>query len=317
MKRISLNIFIVFIVLLQSCIKEDLSKCESVLLLRFRYTLNNQETNLFDSKIHQVNVYIFDSDGKFVDNFTEQGDKLTNDYVMRIPLPKGEYQIVAYGGDFSTYSTGEIDNQTNILNNSLRKGVTDIADFRAELKSVIGDGGYLYPAAVPNDLYAGFAHNVASTENNQNVKDIELISNSKKIKVKITGTNFVTMPLEVHITTTNGRYGYDNNIDESHGIFKYLPINSLEQPNYIEIDLKTLRLMMGSSAILLIKSDSDVLYEENIIEQILLSPEYNTQEDLDREDEFVFELNITPSSNGIVITVTVNGWVINNIVPDN
>lgn len=313
MKRISIYIFIAFVLLLQSCIKEDLSTCNSELLLRFRYTLNDQYANLFDSDIHRVTVYLFDSNGKYVESFSEQGDQLTNDYVMRIPLPEGKYSVVAYGGDFTTYLVSELN--TNTINQTLRKGVTDINDFRIELKNTTGAEDFLYPVTTPDDLYAGLAVNAIAAPENQSITDVELIQDTKKIKVKITGTDAFNAPLNVYITALNGRYKFDNSIDANHGTFKYMPINSLLQPNYMEVDLKMMRLVLGQSPMLVVKNSmtQQVLYNENMIDQILSSPQYVSQEDFDREDEFVFEISV---ENDIVVSVSINGWIINSVNPD-
>lgn len=314
MKRISLPLFIVFILLLQGCIKEELSNCKSELLLSFRYTLNNQYVNLFGLSMSKVTVYLFDSHGKYVDRFSEQGNKLTNEYVMHIPLPEGTYSVVAYGGEFGTYSVGELD-QLHALNATLRKGVTDINDFRAELNYVKGNESYLYPVGTPDDLYAGLTTQAISSINNKTITPVELIKDTKKIKVKIVGTNYLSGPLEVYITALNGRYLFDNSIDGNHGTFKYTPISSDQQPNRLETNLKMMRLVLGQTPTLVIKNSttSEVIYNENMIDQILLTQKYISQEDLDREDEFVFEIVI---DKNMEISVSINGWKINHITPD-
>ncbi|MDD3037380.1 FimB/Mfa2 family fimbrial subunit [Bacteroides sp.] len=319
MKRISFHLVIAFILLLQGCIKDDLPECKSELLLSFRYTLNNQFANLFGSEVHRITVYIFDSQNKYVDYISEEGSQLTNDYVMHIPLPEGTYSVVAYGGDFNTYSAGELDRQMNSLNQTLRKGVTDINDFRAELKNIKGAEDYLYPIHTPDDLYVGLATHAVSAISNKDVTPVDLIKDTKKIKVKISGTNFINGPLDVYITALNGRYQFDNSIDSQHGIFKYTPINTILQPNYMETDLKMMRLVIGQRPMLVIKNSatSEIIYQENMIEQILLIPKYTSQEDIDRENEFVFEINLKSNENRIEITVSINGWKITNIIPDN
>lgn len=318
MKRISLFLLITLTILLQSCIKEDLSTCNSELLLRFRYTLNDQHLNLFGSVVHQVTIYVFDSNGKYVERFSEQGTKLTNDYVMHVPLPEGKYQVVVYGGDFTTYSVGELNNQTHILNQTLRPGVTDIKDFRIELKNTAGADKYLYPTGTPDDLYAGLTVDAVSAPQNQTVTDVELMKDTKNIKVKITGTDVVGAPLDVYITALNGRYKYDNSIDLNHGTFKYTPINSSVQTNYTEVDLKMMRLLLGQSPMLVIQNSvtKEVIYNKNMIDQILQTHKYTTQEDFDREDEFVFEITLPPKGNHVGISVSINGWKIQIILPD-
>lgn len=318
MKRISISLLIAFMLLFQGCIKEDLSTCESELLLSFRYTLNNQYTDLFGPEVNRIVVYVFDSTGKYVDSFSEQGNKLNHDYVMHLPLPKGNYHIVVYGGDFSTYSAGELDNQTNILTENLRKGITDINDFRVELKNRIGPDDFLYSLGTPDDLYAGLVTNAASYSNNHRVIPVELIKDTKKIKVKISGTDFMPEPLDVYITALNGRYNFDNSLDLKHSTFKYIPINTVLQPNSMETDLKMMRLVLGQFPMLVVRNSatSEIVYNENMIDQILLTQKYVTQEDFDREDEFVFEIIIQPKDNTIEISVSINGWKIQNIIPD-
>lgn len=318
MKRISIYLVMSLFLLLQSCIKEDLSICESWLLLRFRYTLNNQNSNLFDAEVNKVNVYVFDDKGKYVTEFSNQGDVLTNDYVMRLPLPEGKYNIVVNGGDFTTYSVGEQDSISHSLNETLREGITDISNFRTELKSIQGAENYLYPANVPDDLYSGLVTNVVSSSDNQHITDVELIKITKKIKVKIKGPGVDNMPIDVYILAQNGRYQSDETIDHNYGILKYSPVKTSVQTDFKEVDLKTMRLMLGESPMLVIKnsSTSDVLYNKNMIEQILLTQKYHTQADIDREDEFVFEIVMEANGNNIEITVFINGWKINIVTPD-
>lgn len=292
-----------------------MSNCKSELLLRFRYTLNDQYENLFGSEVNRITVYLFDSNGKYVDSFSEQGDILTNDYLMRIPLPEGKYSAVVWGGDLATYSVGELDSQTSTISQLLRKGVTDIHDFRTELKNSSGEGGYLFATDIPNDLYAGLTRDGTSSVDNQDITDIELTKDTKKIKVKITGTSTIPEPLEVYITAINGRYGFDNNIDPDHGTFKYTPVNASIQPDELVVDLKIMRLMLGQSPMLVVRNSvsSEILYNGNMVDYILSTPQYASQEDLDREDEFVFEITFI---GNLVVTVSVNGWQINEVNPD-
>ena len=335
MKRVSTYILLALLLLLQSCIKEDSSPtCESWLLLRFRYTLNDQYTNLFYPAVGKITVYVFDSQGKYVDRFSEQGDLLTNDYVMRIPLPEGKYSVIAYGGNFTTYTTGELNRQNNMLNSTLRQGITDISNFRAELKNTAGAENYLYATTIPDDLFAGFTASAVAEINNQKITDIELIKDTKNVKVKITvaglsentqniKTGAISAGAEaplfnVYITAQNGRYLFDNSTDPNHGIFKYIPLKTTQQTNYMEADLKIMRLLLGQSPMLVIKNNqtSEILYNENMIKQIALTSQYVTQKDFDREDQFVFEISLQSKESNIGVEVTINGWQINNTIPD-
>lgn len=327
MKRIILYVLLAFPLFIQSCLREQTAMCESWLLLRFRYTLNNQYTNLFGNNIHKVTVYVFDDEGKYVNTFSEQGEHLTNDYVMRIPLSEGKYSVVAYGGDFKAFSTGELSGQGNTLSGTLRKGLTDLNDFRTELKNTGGEGDYLYPSLVPDDFYAGFVTDAVAMVGNQKVTEVELMKDTKQVIVRITNTSPVTVqsvyaaaqPFDVSIMALNGRYLADNNVDLNHGTFKYTPVNMIAGTDFVEAELKIMRLMLGQVSRLVIKNSltSEVIYNENMIDQILLNPKYKTQTDFDREDRFIFEIGIQTDGNHVRISVVINGWKINHIIPDN
>lgn len=322
MKRISIFVLLVLPLLLQSCLKEHTSMCESWLLLRFRYTLNDQYADLFGTEVHKMTIYVFDAEGKYAGSFSEQGSQLTNDYVMRIPLPEGNYSVVAYGGDFNTFLTGELSGQ---VYNELRKGLTDLSAFRTELKNSEGEENYLYPVASPDDFYAGFVANAVAAIGNQEITDVELMKDTKNVIVRITdvlpaavpSAYAAAMPYEVYITALNGRYTADNNIDLNHGTLKYAPIASSAGENTMEARLKTMRLMLGQTPRLVVRNSltSEVIYNENMIDQILLNPKYKTQQDIDREDEFVFEIGVQAQNNNVQITVSINGWKINSVTP--
>ncbi len=326
MKRIYINIIIVLLLLLQGCIKDDLSTCKTELLLRFRYTLNTEYANLFYPEVNRITVYIFDKNGKYVSNYSEQGAVLTNEYVMHIPLPRGKYHVVAYGGPLTTYNVGTLNSGASALNTTLVKGVTDMNDLHIELKNKDGETGFLYPASVPDNLYVGLDTESFSSMNDQRITDIYLTKNTNTIKVKINDPNYTDLPYEVYITDKDGRYHFDNSIDTTHSHFKYKPINTIHQPNYMEVDLKKMRLMLENSPMLVIKqsgstrsplrNNPDIIYNKNMIDQILDTGKYSTQEDLDREDEYLFEITFPSTDLSTGIIVSVNGWVINNIKPE-
>lgn len=320
MRRVPVIVYVALLLVMQSCIKEDLDDCSAGLLLRFRYTLNDQQTNLFGTNIHKITVYIFDKEGKYVDMFSESGDKLTSDYIMQIPLPEGSYDVVAYGGDFTTYTTGELDPTGNEMSHLLRKGVTDMKDFRMLLNNVEDGTGFLLPVKVPDDLYAGMTVGALSVSGQGKVTEVELIQDTKKVKVILTGINVLSRAQavpDIYITALNGRYTFDNRIDGAHRTLKYVPLQTSVDLNRIEANLKTMRLVIGTSPMLVIKDPvtGSLIYHKNLIEQILQNPNYSSQTDLDREDEFVFEIALEAKDHQVIISVTINGWKINEVNP--
>ena len=103
MKCISVYI-VMFVILLsmQSCIRDDRSDCkDSALRLAFRYTLNNQHTDLLESEVTRVTVYVFDAANKYVGTYTESGNNLKNKYVqlllMYLSIDFVIHFIIRYG----------------------------------------------------------------------------------------------------------------------------------------------------------------------------------------------------------------------------
>lgn len=322
MKCISVKLIILSVlILLQSCIKDDYSDCEeSALRFRFRYTLNNQYSDLFSTEVRQVTVYVFDTDGKYVGHFSEGGSKLENNYIMTIPLPKGSYQAVVFCDNDRTFTAGWLDNQTNTFSGKLETGVTMIQDFRVMLNNKEGAEGYLVPESIPGELYAGYVEKVFSTRDLANIIDIGLMQDTKNIVVKISGVPSLISAQEVpdlSVTAVNGRYNYDNSIDTSHRVLKYTPHTTSVTGNVSNNYLKTMRLVTGHAPMLTIKLPSvpEYVFNRDLTELILSTPQYKSQEDIDREDTFVFEINFSQADNDIVATVSINGWKINPVIP--
>ncbi|MBO6169257.1 MAG: FimB/Mfa2 family fimbrial subunit [Bacteroidales bacterium] len=80
-----------------SCVFDDRSCCH--LSVRFSYTYNVKEADAFPSEVKEVELYIFDSDGRFVEKYHESPDKgFPDGYTMTLPsLAGGEYTFVALG----------------------------------------------------------------------------------------------------------------------------------------------------------------------------------------------------------------------------
>ena len=323
MKYISVNIIILTIFFcMQSCIKEDISECKnSVLQLRFRYTLNGKYSDLFGSEVRRLTAYIFNSDGKYVESHSVTGEKLVNNYIMTIPLPEGHYQAVIFCDNAEVFSTGWIDNRTNLFYKGFLPGITAIADFRIMLNSMEGPDGFLVPVSTPGDLYVGFAANVSST-NNTSIADVYLMKDTKDITVKFMVQAFpagsVVMP-EIYITGTNGRFKSDNSIDTYQQVLKYTPYKTTITGDTVSSYIKTMRIVTGQAPMLVIKHPSipGNIFSKDITELILSNPKYTSQEDIDREDRYVFEINFSQTGNNIVIIVSINGWEINTVIPIN
>ncbi|MFR9649417.1 MAG: FimB/Mfa2 family fimbrial subunit [Rikenellaceae bacterium] len=325
---------LIFITLLLSgCVGEKSCGCHSELQLTFTYELNSQSVNLFETHIDKVTLFIFDGDDKYVGTYVEEGEHLINDYVMRIPLEEGsDYSVIAYGGDMVGYNSGELNQELGELS-ELVVGQSDISNFYTELESTLSDGEFLSADSEISHLYVGLAQGLVSTPSCGEVEVVELIKNTNDITVTVTGVDSYDSELDTYITSANGRHSYTNDSDAAFGTHKYTPTSSVSGDNSSEHSIRVMRLTTDSGeplsvarwmtrsgdegATTLVVSTGDdstqSLYSDDLVELILSSPDYNSQEDLDREDSYSVEVALV---NSVFVIISVNGWIVNEITPD-
>lgn len=148
---------------LTACIREDTDECFAGLRLHFNFTLHNQGGNLFGREVQQVRVYLFDEQGVLRHIARDSGAHLTNDYVMEINVPPGQYTIVSWAGsneDFlNSYFEGHMnDPMTHQYEDGVTPGRTTWNDFRVILKHNVADDlpEEIVPAVEElDDLYYG------------------------------------------------------------------------------------------------------------------------------------------------------------------
>ncbi len=321
-----------FMALLQGCISErdHSAECEEVLLLQFNYEMNSEYVNQFEAHVDRIVIYIFDDSGRYVTTVTEEGESLTNDYIKRIPLTAGSYDLVVYGSDddLQSYSVGVLDRDANSLDTMLESGVTSIEDLYIELNSSdeSSDGSQIYPDDLTIDhLFVGLCEGaISDAAYRAVVTQVDLIKNTNDITVNILGDGATVEQYSSTISAINGRYDYQNSVEPNHGTVGYQSSQTTADESSHSSSLRTMRLMVDSPAstrsydssgtITVTDNDSNsVIYEESIVDQLLGTQQYSSQEDLDREDEYSFDITV---ESGVVVSVRVNGWQIIDITPE-
>ena len=98
-------------------IYDDQSECPRGVSLRFVYDYNMEYVNSFHKKVHCVNVYVFDENGKYVDNWMETGDVLKDEnWRMQKEIGEGKYTLLAYGGlccEESSFKASQLQSRAN------------------------------------------------------------------------------------------------------------------------------------------------------------------------------------------------------------
>lgn len=122
---------------LASCVKEDLDDCPvpatSKVALQFDYTYNIKEADAFSTEVKNINVYVFDKDGKFINSYTESSDQFETGHTMEIrDLKDGKYTIVCLARDCQSIPrTSEDEREFSFA--SLIPDVSTIDDLTAKM----------------------------------------------------------------------------------------------------------------------------------------------------------------------------------------
>jgi hypothetical protein len=98
--------------LASSCISEDHSECSNRYWLRLSY-FGDGTQDIFQEKIDQVNLYIFDKNSKCVYQGPLSATDIKAQSYLLPPLEEGKYTIVCLGNPYSTTVTGLSDGLWN------------------------------------------------------------------------------------------------------------------------------------------------------------------------------------------------------------
>ena len=296
-----------------SCIKEDRSECNPGALLKFDYSLNTKHTNLFEQEVGKVSVFVFDENGYYYDCFTDEGNHLTNNWQMFLPIPTGKYTTVTWGGNLNHYNIGETNSEETNFINRLEKGHTHIDDFMLHAEK---DGE---PLRKLDNLYHG-QMDIVSVYSPTTATTVPLIKDTKKLTVTIkdkkVGQNMKNTIPQYNITCTgsNARYRADNSFGQKAKTVTYKPYNTYNRPGEAIAELNLLRLYIGRALRLHIKNqEGKTVFDKDLLEVIRSTGHYSTQEELDREDDYNVIINI---DKNIIVSVTINGWIAVEILPD-
>ena len=318
------------------CIKEDLSGCPTsgTLNLALSYTMHNTEdadgnpADLFAQQVHQVEVFVFDAQGRWVKTVTDQvspssrASRASATYLKPIELPAGEYQFVVWGNrsDDETVLSGTERLETGRV--SLRQ--LETADHVTMLSDSLFHGMAAQTVTVKNNEEQTVPVSLTKDRN-----DVRLV-----VRYRAQGqTDVSTYPVPAsqttaYITDSNGAYDFTNAVASTQtftyqpGRFapKYdklfhgeLPEGSYptEQDYCYVADFSCLRLMKDDTdARIVVKRKDEEVYNKPLMELITRIDKYRTQEALDREDRFLMELLLEydPADANAVISITINGW---------
>ena len=332
------QLFLLFLGLLLSagclsgCIKDDLSDCPinvdpdpepepepepttGTFRLALTYTMHNTQENgtyvdLFSQQVHKVDVFVFDEDGHFVQQITEEAaPQFAENYTKEIELPGGDYQFVVWGNHYEDETVHNYGDITTLLEEGRMtllqtlSGSTDIG-------------------MLTDSLFHGCTPQTVTVENGKDqVVPIDLMKNRNDVRVVVRWREKGmtegycqhtehAQSITATLTDNNAVHDFLNNIVDKQEV-TYQPgrfpewydpffhgerdIYPTERKNVYVADFSELRLMKDNadSRLVIRNAKGTVVYDHaltgpnGLITQL---EQYQTQEALDREDRYLIEL---------------------------
>lgn len=309
-KKTFINLMLVAMALpmLSACgmMTEDEDDCNPYYKVKFRFDMNMLFADAFQTQVEEVDLYVFDTDGKLVWNGHEKGAPLAEDgYLMDLPIKPGTYDFVAWCGKEHEDAAGfskksEVPATLEDLEMRMHRGYdNDIAHSSVDLHALFH--GKLKAVTLPNSY-------------GTHIITIPLIKDTNVIRIQLvhlSGSEIKADDFDFKIHDSNGYLGHDNAImdDEiieyrawssKEGLAQTVPpsmdgnsTRTLTEIHSLVAELTTSRLQTCQRPILTIsrRSDNEKIIEIPIIDFFLLvKGEYNRHmtddEFLDRQDEY-------------------------------
>ncbi|MCC8089448.1 MAG: FimB/Mfa2 family fimbrial subunit [Rikenellaceae bacterium] len=296
MKIRYLLLFMILTVIAAACsIKEDLSDCPpSDRYIRVHYTTGNSNTSsLTVEQLTNLNLYIFDSDNKFlqVEDIVEIGD---NGYYTDVELSQGSYTFIVWTNVTDCFQ---------ILPEYLIPGATTIEELLVEIEKEEED----ILRNITEPLYYGYYDSAEVSENEDHDFYIDIANQLYTINLWVRGLESYLNNFRFEITDIHGRIGYDNTV-RSEELVYYVNYCSRDTEGQLSGSLNILHLQehRQTAYLNLINSDSEeIFFSANLVELILSLKEYGVI--VDFNTIFVYDIILVFGPN-MEVTIYVNGW---------
>lgn len=338
---------------LSSCITDDLDGCPSTaknkVALSFNYTYNVKDANAFASEVKDLNVYVFDQNGKFYDVFQQSQEKFSNDYQMEVQgLQNGKYTFVCLARDKQPAAIGD-GGETEFSFTTLTPGQSTVNELTEKM-------GSDQQEEIENNkrfsaLYTAQQSVVVTDTAKVTKADLSLMKCTKTYRIvmmpyKNDQTGFVPENFDVRIKGSAAWLDYKGDKVENDPI-TYTPFNaelrtSADQGTVIEgqpidkaivYDLSSSRMFERGNDVITRTDDGKIANDKRIVITDKRSGQevfnhslpwflalcgerddnsWGAQEYLDRQDHYVLTFYVPDERDyNLSAKVNVNGWVLN------
>lgn len=312
-------------------IYDDLEACEVEYRVKFKYDYNMKYADAFPHEVHSVTLYVFDANGRFVLQQTEQGEALADkNYTMGIELPQGNYDFITWAG---------LENQESFTVPVLMAGTSTMQDLTCRMNRNWVDGenqvGYLKP------LWHGKASLTVTGPDKVSelrIVEVPLVKNTNTFRIilqQLSVTPIDVEHFEFVIEDGNGYMAHDNRLLDDVSL-TYYPYHRAtgsaeagasgeEQLNVAIAELSVGRLVETQNPILTItnRNSGAVVFSIPLVKYLAVCKtvanyDMSLQEYLDREDEYVMHFFLDEGGEWINTQIIINDWIVryNDITPE-
>lgn len=309
--------FLLPLLLLLGCADDDTSDYPSVITLRVTAEVSVPGGTESENTFNYTGVFAFDSLSVLADYGSLVSENGTNGQLVELSVQEGKYTIVTWcGADFSKdYEVVALTSSSSFTDRFV-KGETRLTDMRLRAKA-----GEVCDTWTGNLFWGAVQEVTVSSGVNQVKLESKLQKNSHLVEIVVEGVNTrADSRYDVRLTTVAGIYKFDNSTDLSLSApYTYLPYETESIGNDLHLRLRTMRLFVDIPATLALidRLTGDTVYTADLIDLIMQNPAYRTQEDLDREGTYKIMVGHGLTTPSVNITITVNGWEIIILEPQN
>lgn len=287
-----------------STLKEDNSDCPQGLYLRFHYTYHMGDDGCrLRQQVDKLDLFIYKADdGSLYQHKTLPIGALDSDNGVQLMLPAGDYHMIAWGN---------YDEQAHLI------GVHDTySQMQLRLKAQSGNFSFT------GSLFHGDI-DVTTLKNKRVSGDVYMTKDTNAVHIVIADTEDEVIDASqftITMTGTNGIYNYDNALAAE---ALDLPLNYIPTYQYdadqmwAQADFYVYRLFSDESDGVCLKiaanSHPDTPLHNLCLSREILRciPEINTDEDLDREDDYTLVYKVRNDGGAwTLVSISINGWEI-------
>lgn len=299
-------------------IYEDQSDCPRGVSLRFVYDYNMEFANSFHTQAHCLNVYLFDKDGNYLDNWVETSDVLKDEnWRMKRELGEGSYTLIAYAG----LCCGE----SSFTAPQLK---TRAASRREEVSVSLKQTNNISNTSLHPLFYGMATLEVGKDDYVEETIYLKKDTNNLRFVLQqMNGEQIKADEFDVKITDDNGLLAWDNEVQQN-GVITYLPwtkgetvIGSQEDgvtpvsAAYYELSTSRLTTITAPRLVVFSRERGENIINIPLNSYLLLLKselysEMPAQEFLDRISEWSLVFFLDSGNRWVNSHIVVNDWIV-------